>query len=118
MPLDAAVQRIATGRRQVLVEYVASSEPAGVVVADSKAGGRVRLQVSAGAKPKPAAEVPDTTGLDSASAQNELTQAGFGVLTVDWPVSDPASDGVVVWQTPSGSAPKGSTIVLYVGTAA
>jgi hypothetical protein len=36
---------------------------------------------------------------------------------VQWPVSDPASDGLVVYQTPSGSAPQGSTVVLYVGSA-
>lgn len=115
MRLDAAVQRIAQGRQQVVVEYVASSEPANVVVANSRAGNRVRLQVSAGAKPKPATGVPDTTGLDTATAQDELTKAGFSVLTVDWPVSDPASDGVVVWQTPAGQAPRRTTIVLYVG---
>jgi beta-lactam-binding protein with PASTA domain len=115
MRLDDAVQKIAEGRQQVVVEYVTSSERPNVVVANSKAGNRVRLQVSAGAKPKPATEVPDTSGLDSASAQDELTKAGFSVLTVDWPVSDPASDGVVVYQTPTAPAPRGSTIVLYIG---
>lgn len=115
MRLDAAVQRIAQGRQQVVVEYVASGEAANVVVANSKAGNRVRLQVSAGAKPKSPAEVPDTTGLDSASAQDEVTKAGFSVLTVDWPVSDPASAGVVVWQTPLTQAARGSTVVLYIG---
>jgi beta-lactam-binding protein with PASTA domain len=115
MRLEDAVQKIAEGRQQVVVEYVTSSEKPNVVVANSKAGNRVRLQVSAGAKPKPATEVPDTSGLDSASAQDELTKAGFSVLTVDWPVSDPASDGVVVYQTPTAQAPRGSTIVLYIG---
>lgn len=115
MRLDEAVQRIAEGRQQVVVEYVTSSERTNVVVANSKAGNRVRLQVSAGAKPKALTSIPDTTGLDSASAQDALTKAGFSVLTVDWPVSDPASDGMVVYQTPAGEAPRGSTIVLYTG---
>ena len=117
MRLPAAVQKIAQGRQQVVVQYVTSSQPAGVVVANSKAGNRVKLQVSAGAQPKTATTVPDTTGEDSQTAQDDLTSAGFSVLTVDWPVSDPSSDGVVVWQTPAGQAPAGAAIVLYIGSA-
>lgn len=117
MRFDAAVQKIAQGRQQVVVQYVASSQPAGVVVANSNAGNKVQLQVSAGAKPKPQTEIPDTTGQDAQSAQDDLKKSGFSVLTVQWPVSDAASDGTVVYQTPSGQAPKGSTIVLYVGSA-
>jgi serine/threonine-protein kinase len=114
--LRAALQTFAEGRQQVVVQYVASTQPAGVVVANSNAGNKVKLQVSAGPKPKPATSVPDTTGEDAATAQQDLTDAGFTVLTVRWPVSDPASDGVVVAQTPT-SAPDGSTIVIYVGAA-
>jgi beta-lactam-binding protein with PASTA domain len=117
MRLSAAVQKIARGRQQVAVQYVASSQPPGVVVANSNAGNKVQLQVSAGAKPSPPTAIPDTTGEDAQSAQNDLTKAGFSVLTVQWPVSDAASDGTVVYQTPSGQAPKGSTIVVYVGSA-
>ena len=116
MRLKAAVQKIADGRQQVVVQYVTSTQPVGVVVANSNAGNRVKLQISAGSQPQPATSVPDTTGEDQATAQSDLTGAGFKVLTVQWPVSDPASDGVVVWQTP-GSAPDGSTIVVYVGAA-
>jgi beta-lactam-binding protein with PASTA domain len=116
MQLQAAVQKIAQGRQQVIVQYVSASEPAGVVVGNSNSGNKVLLQVSAGKHPKPTTTVPDTTGEDEATAQSDLTSAGFSVLTVDWPVSDPASDGVVVSQTPTGQAPKGSTIVVYVGT--
>jgi beta-lactam-binding protein with PASTA domain len=116
MRLDAAVQKIAQGRQQVIVQYVASSQPAGVVVANSNAGSKVQLQISAGAHPQPNTSVPDTTGEDGPTAQHDLTSAGFSVLTVQWPVSDAASDGTVVYQTPSGQAPKGSTIVVYVGS--
>jgi beta-lactam-binding protein with PASTA domain len=116
MRLSPAVQKIAQGRQQVVVQYVTSTQPAGVVVANSNAGSRVKLQVSAGSQPQPATSVPDTTGEDAPTAQSDLAGAGFKVLTVQWPVSDPASDGVVVWQTP-GSAPPGSTVVLFVGNA-
>jgi serine/threonine-protein kinase len=114
--LGTAVQKIAAGRQQVVVQYVASSQPAGVVVANSDAGNRVKLQVSAGAHPQPSTAVPDTTGSDQSTAQSDLTDAGFKVVAVQWPVSDPASDGVVVYQTPRGSAPTGATVVIYVGT--
>jgi beta-lactam-binding protein with PASTA domain len=115
MRLQDAVQKIAQGRQQVIVQYVSSSQPVGVVVANSKSGNKVVLQVSAGTHPKPATSIPDTTGEDQATAQSDLTGAGFSVLAVDWPVSDPSSDGTVVDQTPTGQAPKGSTIVVYIG---
>jgi beta-lactam-binding protein with PASTA domain len=115
--LGTAVQKILTGRQQVVVQYVTSTQPAGVVVANSNAGSRVKLRVSAGAHPQPSTTVPDEMGSDQATAESDLTDAGFTVRTVQWPVSDPASDGLVVYQTPSGSAPQGSTVVLYVGSA-
>jgi beta-lactam-binding protein with PASTA domain len=113
--LGTAVQRIAQGRQQAVVQYLASSQPAGVVVANSSVGNRVKLQVSAGPHPQPSTDVPDTTGEDAATAQSDLTGAGFSVVTVRWPVSDASSDGTVVYQTPAASAPGGSTIVIYVG---
>jgi len=116
MRLAAAVQKIAQGRQQVVVQYVTSTQPAGVVVANSRAGGKVNLQVSAGAHPQPATAVPDVTGQDGQAAQSALTNAGFSVIAVDWPVSDVASDGVVVYETPTGDAPRGSAVVIYVGS--
>ncbi len=117
MKLNAAVQQIAAGRQQVIVEYATSSEPAGVVVSNSRSGSKERLQVSTGPKPKPARSVPDTTGEDAQTAQQDLQSAGFTVIEVTWPVSDAASDGTVVYQTPGASAPQGSAIVVYVGSA-
>jgi beta-lactam-binding protein with PASTA domain len=119
MKLNDAVQQIADGRQQVIVEYVTSSEPAGVVVSNSRSGSKERLQVSNGPKPKPARSVPDTTGEDAQTAQQDLQSAGFTVIQVTWPVSDASSDGTVVYQTPSAgsSAPQGSAIVVYVGSA-
>jgi hypothetical protein len=37
------------------------------------------------------------------------------VITVQWPVSDASNDGVVVAETPAGQAPRGATVVIYVG---
>jgi beta-lactam-binding protein with PASTA domain len=116
MRLSAAVQRIAQGRRQVVVQYVTSTQPVGVVVANSTVAGKLRLQVSAGPHPQPATSVPDETGQDAQTAQSDLTDAGFSVITVQWPVGDPANDGLVVAETPAAQAPGGSAIVVYVGT--
>jgi hypothetical protein len=116
MRVNAAVQKIAQGRQQVIVQYVTSTQPTDVVVANSNVGNKVKLQVSAGAHPQPGTTVPDETGNDEQTAQDDLTSAGFSVVTVQWPVSDPASDGTVVYETPSGQAPKGSTVVLYIGS--
>ena len=82
-------------------------------------GSRERLQVSAGPHPAPARSVPDVSGEDSATAQQDLQAAGFAVVTVDWPVSDPASDGVVVAETPGAgtSVPRGAAVVVYIGSA-
>ena len=117
MRLRDAVKKIADGRQQVVVRYVTSSTPAGVVISNAKAGTRVRLQVSLGTHPKPAAAVPDTTNEDVATAQQDLTTAGFTVIQVSWPVSDAAMDGVVVYQTPVGQVAQGAAIVIYVGSA-
>jgi beta-lactam-binding protein with PASTA domain len=118
MRLSQAVQQIVQGRQQVIVQYVTSTKPAGVVVGNSTAGSRERLQVSAGSRPQPAAAVPDVTGEDSSSAQSDLQAAGFSVIVARWPTSDPGSDGNVVYETPAagGQAPQGSAIVIYVGS--
>jgi len=118
MPLGAAVQKIAQGRQQAIVVYLASSSPSGQVVSSSAAGSRVRLNVSAGQQPAPATAVPDVTGEDKGQAASDLKAAGFGVVQVKWPVSDEASQDVVVAQTPVGRAPQGAAIVLYVGAPA
>jgi beta-lactam-binding protein with PASTA domain len=116
MTLEAAVRKIAQGRQQAIVEYVASTEPAGTVVANSAAGSRERLRVSAGAQPQPAAQVPDVNGADSATAEQTLQGAGFSVLEVSWPVSESAPEDVVVFETPRAGTgvPQGSAVVVYV----
>ncbi len=119
MQLQQAIQKIVQGRQQAIVVYVPSSRPAGTVVANSPSGSRERLQVSAGQTPQPATPVPDVTGEDAATAQQDLQSAGFKVIQAKWPVSDASQDGQVVYETPAGGeqAPKGTAIVIYVGSA-
>ena len=119
MQLSAAVDKILQGRQQVIVEWIASSRPKGIVVANATAGARERLQVSAGTQPAPATAVPDVSGESQSQATNDLQSAGFTVITASWPVSDQTRNGVVVYETPSGggTAPRGATIVVYIGSA-
>ena len=119
MRLRQAVQQITQGRQQAIVVYVSSAQPVGVVVANSRAGSRERLQVSAGPSPQTPTNVPDVTGEDVATAQQDVQAAGFTVIEAKWPVSDSTQDGQVVYETPAGGrqAPQGSAIVIYVGSA-
>jgi beta-lactam-binding protein with PASTA domain len=123
MQVDRAVQKIAQGRQQAIVQYVASTKPMGIVVSNgtvgsTSGGSKMRLSVSGGPKPAQSVAVPDVSGQDAAQAQSALQSAGFTAIEVQWPVSDAASDGVVVNETPAGAtqAPRGAAIVLYIGS--
>lgn len=118
MQLDPAVQKIAQGRQQAIVEYVASAKPAGIVVSNGTVGTKMRLSVSAGPNPQPATNLADVSGESAAKAQSELQSAGFTVVTVQWPVTDQSVDGTVVYETPTGGGklPRGLAIVLYVAS--
>jgi serine/threonine-protein kinase len=106
------------------VRYVASTQPAGRVVAQSPAGGtsvrrgaRVQLSVSTGPNPQASRPVPDVVGQDEQTATTTLQQAGFTVLAFDEATTDQSEDGLVLDEQPAGGtrAPRGSTITIYVG---
>jgi serine/threonine-protein kinase len=106
------------------VVYVASTQPAGRVVAQRpapgtkvKRGSRVRLNVSTGPNPQAARSVPDVLGQDEATATTTLQNAGFVVEVIDQPTTDQTQDGIVVDEQPAGGtrAPRGSVITIYVG---
>jgi beta-lactam-binding protein with PASTA domain len=117
--LSQAVKKLAQGQQQAVVVYVTSSRPVGVVLASSRAGSRERLEVSAGPNVGAPTSVPNVTGEDAATARQDLENAGFTVVLVNWPVSDPTQDGVVVAETPGGGrqVPNGAAVVVYVGNA-
>jgi serine/threonine-protein kinase len=103
---------------------VASSKPRGSVVsqlpaADTQVPPRslVRINVSLGPGTRPMRTVPDVLGEAEADAKRTLARAGFTVRTAEQPTSDPAENGIVVKQKPSGGekAAAGSQIVIYVG---
>jgi eukaryotic-like serine/threonine-protein kinase len=103
------------------VETATSSQPPGTVLDQSPAGGvstraksAVTLTVSTGAR---SVSVPDVTGLDEASARQQLAAAGFQVQVTYDDTADPSQDDMVLDQSPGSgdSAASGSTVLLTVG---
>jgi serine/threonine-protein kinase len=119
-----AVRKLQSAGLGARIAYVASTNPAGQVVAQNPSpgssvakGSRVRLNVSVGPKPQPSRPVPDVTGQDEQTATTALEQAGFVVDAFDEATTDPSQDGLVVDEEPAGgtSAPKGSVVTIYIG---
>jgi len=93
-----------------------SSQPTGQVISQSPNGGTappgatVTITVSGGA-----VSVPSVIGDSQATATQILTQAGFKVSAQQGSGSAQYPNGTVFSQVPgSGSAAKGSTIIIYV----
>ncbi len=119
-----ALRRLnALGLRPTVV-YVASSQQANKVVAQSPApgktlphGSRVRVSVSTGPNPQPATTIPTVVGQDQATAVQTLRAAGFRVAVLNRPTSDQSKDGMVVEQQPKAgtSIPAGLQVTIFVG---
>jgi len=77
-------------------------------------GATVTVIVSKG--PKDIA-VPNVEGFAEEDARQELEDAGFTVSVSDEPTDDPANDGFVLAQDPTGGnrAQQGATVVIFVG---
>jgi serine/threonine-protein kinase len=100
---------------------VESSQPKDTVIdqdpgagADLARGGTVTLFVSKGPKQ---ATIPDVTSQDEDSATQTLEGSGFSVDVQDQDTTDPAQDGIVLSQDPSGGkkAKPGTTVTIVVG---
>ncbi len=105
------------------VDVIDSALPKGTVVMQTPAGGTgaelgalVTIEVSSGSPSK--VKIPDVVGLAADDARAALEQAGFVVAIVERHVSDPANDGEVLAQDPSGDekALQGTTVTITVGT--
>jgi eukaryotic-like serine/threonine-protein kinase len=113
---DDAVSTLTNAKLTPKVFLVPSDRPEDTVVAQDPTGGvtvvqgsRVRINVSSG----PAAvSVPSVIGLPFDQASAALQNQGFAVSRANVESDQPAD--TVVDQSPSGSAPKGSTIKLSV----
>ncbi|WP_077598802.1 Stk1 family PASTA domain-containing Ser/Thr kinase [Olsenella urininfantis] len=92
------------------VGKVAKQNPAAGVSA--KAGDTITYQLSKGAE---STEVPDVRGLAQDDATNTLQEAGFNV-EVTPTASETVAKGLVISQSPTGTAEKGSTITISVSS--
>jgi serine/threonine-protein kinase len=119
--IEQASSELQAAGFQVSQRYVDSNQPANTVIDQKPAGGdsagknsRVDITVSKGPK---TSTVPDVSSYDLASAEQQLSASGFRDTVVYQDVGDPASDGLVLSQTPAGGAqaPPKSVITLTVG---
>jgi eukaryotic-like serine/threonine-protein kinase len=108
----------------VLVDYVSSDRPRGVVVSQSPAGGAsaregatVTLRASRGPGARLRA-VPDVVGLVGEQAEAELRRGGFDVELVMEPSPDPEEEGLVIRQAPAAGrrVPQGALVTIYVAS--
>ena len=106
------------------VRYVRSSQPANRVLSQAPTGGTplrrgspVRLSVSTGPNPQPAATVPNVVGQDQATAADSVRSAGFRVVVLNRPTSRQGQDGQVVDEQPraGSSVPGGLPVTIFVG---
>ncbi|MDO4805930.1 MAG: Stk1 family PASTA domain-containing Ser/Thr kinase [Coriobacteriales bacterium] len=89
---------------------IAAQTPAGNTTA--KAGDTITYQLSKGAE---TVEVPYVVGWGEAEARSTLQEAGFSVV-VNSEENDSVSVGIVFYQSVTGTANKGSEIVLTVSS--
>ncbi len=102
--LVGAAEQLADEGLRVAVKYVASSEPLGQVIGQSRPPGSelqrgeaLSLNVSTGPKPPANVPVPDATEQTESAGRAKLEQAGFEVQTIKIPA---VKDDVVVSQSP------------------
>lgn len=124
---DAAQRQLNRSGLKAGVVWVPSDQPEGTVVSQApdpgttqKGGTRIQLNVALGPSPGSRRVVPNVLGLDPATAESRLETAGFKVLTLSQPVSDPSQIGKVVDEQTAGGrrAPVGSVVAFYVGRGA
>jgi serine/threonine-protein kinase len=117
---DAEAELQAAGLAADVVE-VESDEAQGLVVGQDPepgvevdVGATVTISVSLG--PPPVVAVPSVLGLDQASAEATLADAGFEVDVVESPTLDPANDGLVSEQDPPAGSEvdPGTTVTIVV----
>jgi len=103
------------------VASVPSEEPAGRVVAQAQPAGTelergdtVQVNVSSGPDAQQPTPVPRVVGEELQSARDQLEQAGFEVLALTVGDGEIRNQSPIVSQSPSGGAPPGSLVLVYV----
>lgn len=103
------------------VVYVPSEEPPGRVVAQAQPSGSerqrgstVQVNVSRGPDAQPPTAVPRVVGEELRSGRDQLEQAGFEVLALTVGDREIKNESRIVSQSPSGSAPPGALVLVYI----
>jgi len=117
---SAAQGEAQAGGYQLQQQTVSNSAAQGTIIGQSPAAGSpitkgevVTVQVSNG---PPEVAIPNVVGMSVQAATQELTQAGFQV-DVTHGVFGGGGNATVATESPTGQAPKGSTITLTTGFA-
>ncbi len=108
-----------TGGYQLQQQTVSNSAAQGTIVGQSPAAGSpitkgevVTVQVSNG---PPEVAIPNVVGMSVGAATQELQQAGFQVSVTPGVFGGGGGGATVASESPTGQAPKGSTITLTTG---
>jgi serine/threonine-protein kinase len=101
------------------VTQTSTTDPPNTVISQSPAGGQPAtagstVTITVATAPTMVA-VPTITGQTAAAAVAQLKAAGFKVTQTKLNVTDPAQNGIVQSQSPTGQAPKNSTVTIVVG---
>jgi penicillin-binding protein 1A len=120
---DAAISTLRGSGFNVAVRYADSNQPVGTVVAQQPLGGSrliqtgtVTITVARGDPEPETVPVPNVVGMPDGAASARLRGDGFDVAVVRERCDggcDPRK-GIVWAQSPSGEAPAGATITIYV----
>jgi eukaryotic-like serine/threonine-protein kinase len=118
---SAAQAEAQQGGYQLQQQTVSNSAAQGTIVGQSPAAGSpitkgevVTVQVSNG---PPEVAIPNVVGMSVSQATQELTQAGFMVTVDPGAFGGGGGGATVAAESPTGQAPKGSTITLTTGFA-
>jgi penicillin-binding protein 1A len=120
---DAAISTLRGSGFNVAVQYTDSNQPVGTVVDQEPGGGSrlvqtgtVTITVARGEPEPETVQVPNVVGMPEGAASARLNGDGFDVAVVR-ERCDGACDprrGRVWAQSPTGEAPAGSTVTIYV----
>jgi beta-lactam-binding protein with PASTA domain len=118
---SAAQAEAQQGGYQLQQQTVSNSAAQGTIVGQSPPAGSpitkgevVTVQVSNG---PPEVAIPNVVGMSVQAATQELTQAGFQVNVTQGVFGGGGGNATVATESPTGQAPKGSTITLTTGFA-
>ena len=123
-PVQGAAQALAAAGFRVSVAHVPGTAALGTVTAQQPAAGttaptgsHVTVNVSSGPGQSAPKTVPDVVGKTIPEGVAAFNQAGVRLIFLRYPVTNKASAGKIIEQTPApgASVPKNAQILVYMG---